>query len=85
MWDKSMSENIENLLLEHLKQFQATLSRIDRRQEEVVTRLGRLEVAVAGLRRDIAHAEEGSAEQGVRIDHLAERVERIERRLELAP
>ncbi len=52
-----MTENIENLLLEHLKQFQASLARIERKQDEGVTRLGRLEIAVAGLRRDIAHSE----------------------------
>jgi len=78
-----MTDNIENLLLEHLKQFQATLTRIERKQDEGVTRLGRLEVAVAGVRRDIAHTEESAAEGGVRVDHLAERIERIERRLQL--
>jgi hypothetical protein len=33
--------------------------------------------------RDVAHADEGAAEQSVRIDHLMERIDRIERRLEL--
>jgi len=32
----------------------------------------------------MAHNEETWAEQSVRIDHLAERLERIERRLELS-
>jgi len=78
-----MADNIENLLLEHLKQFQATLARIERKQDEGVTRLGRLEIALAGVRRDLAHADESAAEGGVRVDHLAERIERIERRLQL--
>ncbi|PKM06319.1 MAG: hypothetical protein CVV14_13060 [Gammaproteobacteria bacterium HGW-Gammaproteobacteria-4] len=78
-----MTDNVESLLLEHLKQFQGGLARIERKQDEAVTRLGRLEVAMAGLRRDVAHAEEGAAEGGVRVDRLAERIERIERRLDL--
>lgn len=78
-----MPESVENLLLEHMKQFQATLARIERKQDESVTRLGRLEIAVAGLRRDVAHADESTAEGSVRLDHLAEHIEHIERRLEL--
>ncbi len=46
-------------------------------------RLGRLEVAIAGLRKDVAFGEEHSAEQSVRMDQLVGRIERIERRLDL--
>jgi hypothetical protein len=35
------------------------------------------------LRRDIANNEESWAEQNIRINRLTERIERIERRLEL--
>lgn len=45
-----MSDNVENVLLEHLKRFQATLERIERKQEETITRIGHLEISVAGLR-----------------------------------
>jgi hypothetical protein len=79
-----MTDNIENMLLEHLKRFQATLERIERKQEETITRIGHLEVSVAGLRRDIAHGEEVDASGAVRIDRLSERIDRIERRLELS-
>ncbi|MFX6118784.1 hypothetical protein ABTE85_21215, partial [Acinetobacter baumannii] len=33
-----MTENVENLILEHLKRFQASLERIDRRLEELTIR-----------------------------------------------
>lgn len=79
-----MSDNVENMLLEHLKRFQATLERIERKQEETINRLGHLEVSVASLRRDIAHGEEVDASSGVRLDRLSERIDRIERRLELS-
>ncbi|WP_295581023.1 hypothetical protein [uncultured Lamprocystis sp.] len=78
-----MTENVENLVLEHLRAIRADIARMERKQDETITRLGRLELAVAGLRRDMAHTDEAAAEQNVRMDHLAERVERIERRLEL--
>jgi len=42
-----MAENVENLLLEHLKRFQATQDRIERKLDEHTTRLGRIEVALA--------------------------------------
>jgi hypothetical protein len=47
-----MNESVENLLLEHLKRFQAGQDRIERKLEEVVNRLGHLELSVASLRRD---------------------------------
>ncbi|OJU91338.1 MAG: hypothetical protein BGO13_10935 [Burkholderiales bacterium 66-5] len=76
-------ENVENLLLEHLKRFQASQDRIERKLEEVITRTGHIEIGLAGLRRDLAHADEGTAGTGVRVDRLTERIERIERRLEI--
>jgi uncharacterized coiled-coil protein SlyX len=79
-----MTESIENLILEHLKRFQTELAAARDRDSEMLARLGRLEIAIAGLRRDMAHFDEGSAEQSLRLDRLAERVDRIERRLELA-
>ena len=78
-----MTDNIENLLLEPMKRFQAGLERIERRLEEVVSRIGPLEVSVAGLRRDFAHSDENSAAMSVRLDRLNERFDRIEKRLEL--
>jgi septal ring factor EnvC (AmiA/AmiB activator) len=78
-----MTDNVENLVLEHLRAIRADIARMERKQDETITRLGRLELAVAGLRRDVAHTDEAAAEQSLRIDHLAERIDRIERRLEL--
>lgn len=79
-----MTDQTESLMLEHLKRFQATLDRVERKQEETVSRIGHLEVSLAGLRRDIAHGDEIDASDAVRIDRLSERLDRIERRLELA-
>ena len=78
-----MTEIVENLLLEHMKRFQAGQERIERKLEEIISRVGHLELAVAGLRRDFAHADENAAAMSVRLDRLSERFDRIERRLEL--
>ena len=78
-----MTENIENLLLEHMKRFQAGQERIERKLEEVVNRIGHLEGSVAGLRRDFAHSDENTAAVRVRLNRLGERFDCIEKRLEL--
>jgi hypothetical protein len=78
-----MTDNIENLLLEHMKRFQVSIDRVDRRQEELIFRTSQVEQSVAGLRRDFALSEVGIAGMSVRLDRLDERLERIERRLEL--
>lgn len=79
-----MTDSIDNLLLEHLKAIRADIGTIKADLKENTSRLGRIEVAVAGLRRDIAHNEESTAEQSLRIDRINERIERIERHLEIA-
>ena len=50
-----MADNTENLVLEHLKRFQAGQDRFEKKLDEVVSRLGNLEMSVAGIRRDLAH------------------------------
>lgn len=78
-----MTDNIENLLLEHLKRFQTSQDRIERKLDEHTTRLGRIEVTLARLNGALGQNDEGYAEHSVRMDRLSERLERIERRLEL--
>ena len=50
--DITMTDNAENLLLEYLKRFQSGQDRIEHKLEEVISRLGNLEVSVASPRRD---------------------------------
>ena len=79
-----MTDSTENLILEHLKRFQAGQERIEYKLEEVITRIGQLELGFASLRRDFAHADENAAGMSVRMDRMSERIQRIEKRLELA-
>ncbi len=78
-----MTEGIENILLEHLKRFQAGQERIERDLREIKTRLSQLELSVAGVRGDIAHSAADQARQQMSFDGMSDRVDRIERRLEL--
>ena len=79
-----MADNVENLMLEHLKRFQGTLERIERKQDEAVARLANLEGAVASIMQHLAHLSAADAAQQVTIDNINQRLDRIERRLELS-
>jgi hypothetical protein len=78
-----MTDNVENLMLEHLKRFQATLERIDGHLEELTIRQTETHTAVLGLRRDQVSDAEVTAHLQVQMDRMRNRLDRIERRLEL--
>lgn len=79
-----MSDTTDNLILEHLKRFQIGQDNIMRELKEIKGRLSQLEIGVAGVRGDIAHLSGDQARQQLAMDNLGNRIERIERRLELA-
>lgn len=71
-----MSENIENLLLEHLKSIQNVLTDLKTGQRLTNERLGAIEHHMAGFHVTVSHHQED-------IQSLKIRLERIEKRLEL--
>jgi uncharacterized protein (UPF0335 family) len=79
-----MTDAVENILLEHLKKFQATLERIERKQEEMNRRLSNLEAGQGSIIQHIGHLASADAHQQVAADGFNMRLERIERRLEIA-
>jgi hypothetical protein len=78
-----MTDETESLILEHLKRFQGGQDRIERDLREIKGRLVQLEIGGAAIRADLAHLAGDQARQHVTMDSLADRVDRIERRLEL--
>ena len=78
-----MTDNVENMMLEHLKRFQISLDRIERDLRDVKTRQNETHSAVIGLRRDQVQDAEVSANIHVQLDTVKDRLDRIERRLEL--
>ena len=59
------------------------LAQIREKQDEIITRLARVEREVVDLRRDILGLHEDYVGLATRLDHIDRRVERIERRLDL--
>ena len=78
-----MAEKIENLMLEHLKKIQAEQSASRDRDRGLMSRLSQIESMIARIGRDNAHAYEDQIEDRHAVDALRDRVERIERRLEI--
>ena len=79
-----MAENVENLMLEHLKRFQATQDQTNHSLQELTTRQSETHAAVLSLRRDQVNDAEVIAHVQAQLDRVRERLQRIERRLDLA-
>lgn len=78
-----MSENVENLVLEHLRALRSGQERIEHKLNEVTARLNSLEGAVLKSRTDNLGTQEDVYRQQSMIDRINERLERVERRLDL--
>ncbi|HWO99211.1 MAG TPA: hypothetical protein VNL74_01085 [Methylococcus sp.] len=78
-----MTENTENLVLEHLRHIRGRIDQIADDISDIKLRMSAIENAMTLVRREIMHGDETDARQQVTLDKLAARIERIERRLEL--
>ena len=78
-----MADNVENPVLEQLRHIRAGQDRIEHKLSEISARLTSLEAATARSRNDnLSTQEDVYRQQGV-IDRINERLERVERRLEI--
>lgn len=78
-----MSEAIDNLVLEHLKKIQSEQAAARERDADMLGRLAHIETSIARLARDGADNFAEVIADRHALDKLKERIERIERRLEL--
>jgi len=78
-----MTEQVDNLVIEHLRAIRASQDRIEDEIKEMKHRLIGVESGIAGLRRDGAGTQDDVYRQQATMDKLKERIVRIERRLEL--
>ncbi|MDP9056341.1 MAG: hypothetical protein M3N34_03265 [Pseudomonadota bacterium] len=78
-----MTENVENIILEHLKRFQTGQERIEGELRQIKVRLGNLESGQASVIQHLGNLSAADAAQQLSIDHLQDRFARIERRLEI--
>ena len=79
-----MNENVENLVVEHLRAMRAQMGKMEQVLEEVNLRMTRMEAGFNLLRRDNTLLHETDAGLHARMDRMERDVARIERRLELA-
>ena len=79
-----MTDNVESLLLEHMKPFQASLDRVERKIGDLTTRAANLESGQASIIQHLGHLAAADAAQQLAIDNINDRLDRIERRLDLA-
>jgi len=79
-----MSDKVENLIIEHLRNLRAGQDRLEDGLKEVKQRLTSLESGIAGLRRDNIGVQEDVYRQQTVIDAIQDRLQRIEKRLELS-
>ena len=71
-----MSDDRADLMLRMLRAISAKEDEHDHKFDQVITRLGALERAFAGMKMDFAGVQ-------VRLDNIGRRLDRIERRLDL--
>ncbi len=83
-----MIDNVENLILEHLKALRNELrdfrARHEQDMDDLKFRLVTIERGQAGMKHEAADQYDNYIRQQVNIDQLTKRIERIERRLELS-
>lgn len=79
-----MSDHVDKLILEHLRGMRGSQERIEHELREIKNRITSVEASVAGFRRDAAHDNDKIVQQQIGLDQLAERLERIEKRLEIS-
>jgi predicted nucleic acid-binding Zn-ribbon protein len=78
------TDNVENLILEHLRAIRTGQDRIENEVKEVKHRLTGVEQAITANRRDGVATQEDVYRQQSTIDGLNDRLSRIEKRLEMA-
>ncbi len=78
-----MTDAVENLIIEHLRHIRGRVDRIAEDMGDIKHRMSSLESAMVLVKREVSAGDETDARQQLALDRLVDRIERIERRLEL--
>jgi len=78
-----MSDNVENIVLEHLRHIRSRVDQIADDMIDLKHRMSSLESSMVMVKREVAHGDETDARQQVALDKIIERIQRIENRLEI--
>ena len=79
-----MADAVDNLVFEQLRFIRSELASVKEDTREIKTRMAVVESGIASLRRDNGDFATTLAVQHVSYDRLSDRIDRIERRLDLA-
>ncbi len=77
-------ENTENLVLEHLRHMRGKIDQIADDVREMKHRLATVEATQGTILQHVGHLATSIAQQQLSFDRMTERVERVEKRLEIA-
>ncbi len=78
-----MTDNTENIVLEILRRIQEDMAELKAGQRDIQHRLTLVETRLAGVERNLADHYAAYAGQSARIDRMENRLESLERRLDL--
>ena len=78
-----MTDSVESVILEQLRHIRGRVDRIAEDMTDVKLRLSSIESALVLVKREVSSSDETDARQQLSLDRLAERIDRIERRLDL--
>lgn len=82
-----MSDNVESLILEHLKglrsEVQTVRTEMHTEFKDVKQRIASVESVIVGMKHESADIKGDYVRQQVSLDNLVERIQRIEKRLDL--
>jgi chromosome segregation ATPase len=78
-----VAEAVENLIVEHLRHIRGRVDRIAEDMGDLKHRMSSLETAMVLVKREVSAGDETDARLQGSLDRLVDRIERIERRLEL--
>lgn len=79
-----MTENVENIIIEHLRATRGDIAGLSSKIDTLTLRVHSLEDHVSTMRKDLANLHGDIMITHRHLDSLEGRVERIEKRLELA-
>lgn len=77
-------ENVENIILEHLRAIRGKIDQMADDMREMKNRLGNVEATQGTTLQQIGHLASSIAQQQLSFDRMTERVEHMEKRLEIA-
>jgi uncharacterized protein (UPF0335 family) len=78
-----MTDAVENSIIEHLRHIRGRVDRIAEDMGDIKHRMSSLESAMVLVKREVSAGDETDVRQQLALDRLVDRIERIERRLEL--